>query len=139
MAFKNIVDSGSVPGILAYYDQRPVAWCSFGPRENYPVLDRSRILKRIDDQDVWSVVCFFIAKGFQKKGISVELLKAVINYVQQKGVKILEGYPIEPKKQNMPSVFAWTGFSPAFLKVGFEEVLRRSQTRPIMRYYIGGI
>jgi len=36
----------------------------------------------------------------------------------------------------MPDVFAWTGFASAFKKAGFKEVIRRSETRPIMRYVV---
>ena len=56
-AMKAIVESGHVPGILGYLDGKPVAWCSVSPREQYASLNRSRILKRIDDTPVWSIVC----------------------------------------------------------------------------------
>jgi hypothetical protein len=49
---------------------------------------------------------------------------------------IIEGYPVEPKKDTTPDVFAWTGFAEAFREAGFEEVARRSETRPFMRYYV---
>ena len=137
-AFKSIVDSGNVPGILAYVSGQPVGWCAIGPRETFPKLERSRILKRIDDKPVWSVVCFFIAKPFRRKGITVELLKAAVNYAAEQGAKIVEGYPVEPKKVRTPDAFAYTGLASAFLNVGFVEVIRRSETRPIMRYMILG-
>ena len=135
-ALKAIVDSNEVPGLLAYSDGKPVAWCSVAPREHFPVLDRSRILKRIDNTPVWSIVCFFVEKHFRKKGITVNLLEAVIDYVRKRGGTVLEGYPIEPKKGNIPPPFAWTGFVSAFINAGFNECLRRSETRPIMRYYL---
>ncbi len=50
--------------------------------------------------------------------------------------KIVEGYPIAPKKDKVPDVFAYTGFLSAFQSAGFVEVARRSETRPIMRFYI---
>ena len=59
-AMKAIVDSGRVPGVLAYHEGQPVGWCSVAPREEFPRLGRSRILKPVDDEPVWSVVCFFI-------------------------------------------------------------------------------
>jgi len=135
-AFKNIVDSGEVPGILAYVKGQPVGWCAIAPRETFPKLERSRILKRIDAKPVWSVVCFFIAKAFRRKGFSVELLKAALNYAAEQGAKIVEGYPVEPKTGRRPNGFAYTGLASAFRKVGFVEVIRRSETRPIMRYII---
>ena len=133
-AFKDIVQSGQKPGILAYVDGQPVAWCSVGPRETYPVLDRSRNLKRVDDQRVWSIVCFFVAKPFRSKGITVKLLRAAVEYAQKQGARIIEGYPVDPKGPNRHVVFAWTGFVSVFLQAGFGEVFRRSETRPVMRY-----
>ncbi len=133
-ALKSIVDSGKVPGILAYVKGEPIGWCAVAPRETFPKLERSRILKRVDDKRVWSVVCFFVAKAFRRKGISVELLKAAVDYVGRQGGKIVEGYPVEPKKEWTPDPFAYTGLASAFRKVGFVEVIRRSETRPIMRY-----
>lgn len=135
-ALKKIVKSGQVPGILAYAQGKPIAWCSVGPRETYPVLERSRSLKRIDDKPVWSVVCLFVAKPFRNQGVSVEIIKAAVDYAKKKGAKIVEGYPKEPKKGRWPDAFIWTGHVSAFKKAGFVEVHRGAPTRPIMRYLI---
>ena len=135
-ALKKIVASGEIPGILAYSNGEPIGWCSVSPRERFPVLERSRILKRIDEKPVWSVVCFFVAKPFRRKEVTIELLKAAIEYAKKCGAKIVEGYPVEPKKTKMPDVFAYTGLASAFRQAGFVEVLRRSDTRPIMRYFV---
>ena len=135
-ALKKIVDSGEIPGILAYSDDEPIGWCSVAPREAFTVLERSRILKRIDEKLVWSVICFFVTKPFRQKGVTVELLKAAIEYAKKCGAEIVEGYPVEPKKTKMPDVFAYAGLASAFRKAGFVEVLRRSDTRPIMRYFV---
>ncbi|MCP4704125.1 MAG: GNAT family N-acetyltransferase, partial [candidate division Zixibacteria bacterium] len=132
-AMRHIIESGDIPGILAYHNNLPIAWCSLAPRENYPALERSRILKRIDDLPVWSLVCFFIAKDYRHMGLSVRLLKEAKIYCKSRGGKILEGYPTEPRKDSMPDAFAWTGLASAFRKAGFKEVARRSKTRPIMR------
>jgi len=135
-AMKKIVDAGEVPGIIAYAESQPVGWCSIGPREVFPRLERSPILKRVDQQPVWSVVCFVVAKPFRRKGISTALLKAAVKYAEEQGARIVEGYPVEPKKPSMPDLFAYHGLASAFRKEGFVEVARRSDTRPIMRYYI---
>jgi len=137
-AMMAIIDSGEIPGILAYDGNRPVGWCSVAPRENFPALERSRVMKKVDEKPVWSITCFFIDRNYRKKGVSVQLLQAAIKYVQKHGGKRLEGYPVEPKKDKMPPAFAWTGLSSAFKKAGFNEVARRSETRPIMRYTIKG-
>jgi GNAT superfamily N-acetyltransferase len=136
VALKRIVKSGEVPGILAYAEGKPIAWCSIGPREAFPRLEKARALKRIDDKPIWSVVCLFIDKGSRKKGVSGGILKAAVEYAKKKGAKIVEGYPIEPKKGRWPDAFVWTGVPSAYLKAGFKEVHRSSPSRPIMRYFV---
>lgn len=135
-AMKKIITSGEIPGLLAYADGQPVAWCSVAPREAFPALERSRILKRVDDKPVWSIVCFFVAKLYRRKGITVPFLKAVLKYAKGRGAEVIEGYPVEPKKGMTADVFAYTGLASAFRKAGFQEIVRRSETRPIMRYVI---
>jgi len=137
-ALHAIVVSGEVPGILAYAEGRPIGWCSVAPRERFPVLDRSRILKRIDDKPVWSIVCLFVEKQHRNEGVSVQLLRAAVDYVREQGGQVVEGYPVEPKKDRMPDLFASTGLAVAFREAGFIECVRRSETRPIMRFYLSG-
>ena len=137
-AFRALVEKGATPGLLAYDGDRPVAWCAVAPREAFLALERSRTLKRIDNAPVWSVVCFFVAKPYRRRGLTVRLLSAAADYVARQGGRILEGYPVEPKAGATPDAFAWTGFSTAFRRAGFRECLRRSATRPIMRRELRG-
>jgi GNAT superfamily N-acetyltransferase len=136
LAMKSIVERGEVPGILAYTDEQPVGWCAVAPRDTYITFERSRILKPIDNQPVWSIVCLFVAKPFRRHGISFKLLKAAVEYVRRQGGSIVEGYPVAPQKETMPDVFAFTGLASAYIKAGFRESARRSVTRPIMRYHL---
>ena len=133
-AFKRIVAAGHVPGLLAYAGSQPIGWCALAPRKTYPVLERSRTLRRVDEKPVWSVVCFFVARPFRYQGVAVKLLRAAVEYARERGAGIIEGYPVEPKRGRMPDAFVWTGVASAFRQAGFVEVLRRSETRPIMRY-----
>ncbi|RPJ73443.1 MAG: GNAT family N-acetyltransferase [Desulfobacteraceae bacterium] len=133
-AMKALVASGATPGLLGYAEGRPVGWCAVAPREDYPALGRSRILKPVDDRPCWSVACLFIHREFRRQGISTRLLRAAIDHVRARGGRILEGYPVEPRSaETIPPAFAWTGIPKAFAALGFTEVARRSPTRPIMR------
>lgn len=129
---QRLIDSGVVPGILAYLDKEPIGWCSVGPRETFDALDRSRVLKRIDNEPVWSIVCFFVAKPHRREGISARLLKEAVRYARSQGARIVEGYPVEPGGA-YPDAFAYTGFASTFLNAGFTEAARRSSKRSIMR------
>jgi GNAT superfamily N-acetyltransferase len=136
--FKKVVDSGTVPGVIAYAGAEPVGWCALEPRERYDTLSRSRVLKPVDDAAVWSVVCFFVARPFRRRGVTSRLLKAAVKYATENGAQVVEGYPVDPKSGQMPDAFAYTGLPSMFRSAGFVEVLRRSPTRPIMRYYVSG-
>jgi len=39
-AMQLMVKSKKVPGILAYSQKQPVAWCSVGPRQDFPALEK---------------------------------------------------------------------------------------------------
>lgn len=139
---QELVCENRVPGFLAYRDSLPVAWCSAGPREQFAALERSRILKRIDEQPVWSVVCFFVAKAARKQGTMEALLRGVIDHARQQGARIVEGYPIDtgsPKLagQKLTSVGGYMGIASTFRRTGFVEVGQASETQLIMRYTIG--
>lgn len=130
---KRLVTSGPPPGVLAYAGGKPVGWCAVAPREDYPVLGNSRILSPVDDQPVWSVTCLFVARGHRRSGLSSKLVQAATDFARAHGARLVEGYPVEPKKGAMPDAFVWTGLAGSFEKAGFKEVARRSPTRPIMR------
>ncbi len=135
-ALRATILAGEVPGLLAYIDGQPVAWCAVAPRETYPVLERSRTLKPVDAEPVWSIVCFFIHKRWRRQGISVQLLTAAVTYPRARGAQVVEGYPVEPRTLTMSDVFVWAGTLAAFRQAGFVEVARHAETRPIMRYTI---
>ena len=132
---KSGVESGVVPGLLAYADGGPVGWIAVEPRRAYERLSHSRVLKPVDARQVWSVPCFFVSKDFRGQGVTVQLLKAAVAYVKSQGGRIVEGYPVEPRGK-IPDAFAYTGTLSAFQKAGFKEVLRNSPTRPIFRFVI---
>jgi GNAT superfamily N-acetyltransferase len=132
-ALKRLVGEGSVPGLLAYAGKEPIGWVSLAPREEFPVLENSRVAARVDSKPVWSVVCLFIAREHRNRGVSVALLRAAADYAKKKGGRIVEGYPVEPKQDPMPDVFAYTGLASAFRRAGYREVARRTPTRPVMR------
>ncbi|UCG61271.1 MAG: GNAT family N-acetyltransferase [Candidatus Zixiibacteriota bacterium] len=131
-AMKKLVDSGRVPGILAYLKNEPVGWCSIGPRKEFVRFEKSRIFKPVDDREVWSLNCLFVAKEHRRSGVSRQLIEAAVAHAAGKGARIVEAYPFEPKKGNQPDPFVWTGLASSYFEAGFKEIARRSPTRPIV-------
>jgi GNAT superfamily N-acetyltransferase len=124
-----------LPGLLAYEGGDPVAWVSLGPREAFASLERSRILKRVDGEPVWSIVCFYIPKAQRGKGLTGLLIEAAVEHARglQAPPAVLEAYPVDPRGKRVVDAFAYTGFASTFRRAGFSEAARRSPTRPIMR------
>lgn len=135
LAMKAIVASGEIPGILAYYRGRAVGWCSVAPRENFATLERSRKLRRVDDRPVWSVVCFYVAPGYRRRGLMRPLLEAAVAYARENGAEIVEGYPVDVPDR-LTGSSGYIGLKPVFRAVGFKEVARPSESQSIMRYFI---
>ncbi len=135
-ALKRLVNAGERPGIIAYRGGEPVGWCALAPRDQYRRLDRSRVMARVDEQPVWSVVCFFVARETRGSGVTTALLRAAVEYAATRGATIVEGYPLDTTGRRLADAFAWFGLTSSFRRAGFKEVARRSPTRPIMRYEI---
>jgi GNAT superfamily N-acetyltransferase len=131
-ALKRLVDRGEVPGLIGYRDGVPVGWVSLGPREGYAKLQRSPIMKPVDDRPVWSIVCFFVEEGSRGQGIADRLLRAAVDYARSKGARLLEAYPVDKGERSDPDTMFF-GAKSMFDRAGFEEVARRKPTRPVVR------
>ncbi len=132
-SFQAVVKAGPPPGIIAYGAGEPVGWCALAPRSSYSGLTRSRVLRPVDASPAWSISCFFVRRDWRRRGVTVVLLDAAADFARQHGATVLEGYPIDTRGKLQPAAFVWFGTMESFLRAGFEEVARRSPTRPIMR------
>ena len=135
-AMKELVWAGAPTGILGMYEGQAIAWCAFAPREEYLKLANSRVHKPIDSEKVWSITCFFVDKQFRRMGISVAMLKGIIEYARKQKIKIIEAYPTIPTKEPLPDSFAWIGLYKSFERAGFKIADRTSKNRPMVRYYL---
>lgn len=128
----DLVGDGVVPGLVGFVDGTPAGWISLGPREDYAKLRRSPIMKPVDDEEVWSVVCTYVAKSFRGQGVQHRLLGAGIDYAREQGVRALEAYPVD-KPERSHDDFMFFGSRGLYEHAGFVEVVRRSPTRVVMR------
>lgn len=135
-ALKALVDGGSVPGLIGYVESKPAVWCALGPREDFPSIGRSRILKPIDDVPTWSLPCLFVGKGFRGKGLAEKMIQGAVDYVRAQGGRMIEAYPTVPRGGKLPPVSSFMGFPEIFARAGFTEVARPSDARMIMRRII---
>jgi GNAT superfamily N-acetyltransferase len=130
-AFREIVERGPPPGLLAFDGELPVGWCQLTPRDALPWLDRARRLARVDDVPVWSISCFYVRIGYRKKGVTAALIAAALRAAKRAGAPALEAYPLDADKTPSSS---WTGYATTFARAGFKTIARHVPPRPIMRH-----
>jgi GNAT superfamily N-acetyltransferase len=130
-AFRELVESGPPPGLLAFDGDLAIGWCQLTPRDDLPWLDRTWRLKRVDDLPVWSLSCFYVRKGYRKRGVTSTLITAALEIARRAGAPALEAYPLDAELT--PSA-SGTGYLSAFQRAGFKIVARHVPPRPIVRY-----
>jgi GNAT superfamily N-acetyltransferase len=108
------------------------------PRDEFEGLERSRVLARVDDAAVWSLVCFFIARDMRRTGVTRKLIDEAVRHAKKKGARIVEAYPIEPGAGGTADAFAYTGIASTFKAAGFTEAARRSPRRAVYRKLMRG-
>ena len=87
--------------------------------------------KRVDDLPVWSVSCFYIRKGYRRRGVTSALITAALEVAKQAGAPALEAYPLDA---NLTPSASHTGYISTFKRARFKVVARHVPQRPIMRY-----
>ena len=129
--FADVAAEGRPPGLIGYIEEDPVGWVQVGPRHEFPTLDRSRLLKRVDDVKPWSINCFVVRTGYRKRGVGAGLLAAAIAFAEDEGAEVIEAYPVDGPRSSAVDYF--TGTLSMFDEHGFVEVIRRNDSRPIVR------
>lgn len=135
-AMRKLAKRKNPPGVVAYLGDEPVAWCGYGDRSDFPRMQRSALLKPIDDEPVISLTCLLIKKGHRGDGLATELIAAVCDYLGETSeTRTVEAYPVEPVEGRRAGPdSAMTGIASAFVAAGFTEVARPRRDRPVMRY-----
>lgn len=129
---KALVDSGSPPGLVAYRDNVPVGWVSLAPRAEFSRLERSPVMKRVDDVPVWSIICFVVPPEHRGQGVARALLQGAIAYARDHGATVVEAYPVDKADPSKDDAM-WFGAKSMYDHAGFKEVARRKPTRPVVR------
>lgn len=130
LAMKHLDDSGVVPGILAFIDGKPVGWCSVSPRETLRLRQRGLIRSEKQDEDVWSIICFFVPDQHRGIGVMSALLRAAVQYAADNGAKVVEGYPANAEV--FPAI-AYMGRATAFEKAGFTPIDKPTKGLTVMQ------
>lgn len=130
-------DAEATTGLVAYLDGEPVGWCAVEPRTAYIGMVRGgrvawngRSEDRTDD-GVWAMTCFVTRAGFRRRGISLALARAAVDYARRHGARAVEGYPMTTTNVVLDELHV--GTESTFAAAGFTEASRPSPRRVVMR------
>ena len=108
------------------------------PRVNAGASENFSNLEPVDELPVWSVSCFFIRKEHRGKQITKQLLQHAINYARKHGALAIEAYPKDISHTTKRDIdrSLYFGTTKMFEEAGFEEIIRRQPSFPIMRLWL---
>jgi GNAT superfamily N-acetyltransferase len=135
---ETLAKDGPPPGLVAYLDDRAVGWVSLAERERYDRLTTAKVLAKVDERPVWSIVCFVVSRKHRGAGIAAALLEAAVSFARASGATTLEAYPADTGGHKIPAANAYHGTLSMFERAGFEVVAIRQSpqskhARPIVR------
>jgi GNAT superfamily N-acetyltransferase len=137
-AFRRIVKQGPPPGLLAFDGQLAVGWCQLTPRQDLSWLNRGRTLQAVDDMPVWSISCFYVRRGYRRKGVMSALIREALHTAKCANAPAVEAYPVDITRPGSTSN-VFTGTASTFRRLGFTTAARRHPSRPIMRHDLKGV
>ena len=118
---RRLCDRAHPPGVVAYRDGEPVGWCNIGPRTEITRLAGSRLIRPIDDQPVWSIVCVVVRSGHRRQGVTAPLLEGAVAYAASHGAPAVEAYPVDPPGR-MDLTMAFVGTRSMFERAEFRVI-----------------
>jgi len=129
-AFKQLIESGSASGVLAFDDGTPVGWCAVGPRSEFPRVERSKALAREWDEATWSLNCLYVPARQRGRGIAKALVAAAVDHARAQGASEIEAYPqaLRPGERQA-GAFVWTGVPGLFEPLGFRPLGKAERGR----------
>jgi len=89
-------------------------------------------MKPVDEQPVWSIICFVVPAAYRGRGVARALLKGAVTYAKKQGAKLVEAYPVDKPARSKDEAM-WFGAKSMYDQAGFHEVARRKPHRPIVR------
>jgi GNAT superfamily N-acetyltransferase len=132
---QRITAEGRVPGLLARSDGTTVGWVSVSPRDEFSRILRSPLLDKtsLDDDGVWSIVCFWVPRQHRGQGVGRALLNGAVVFARDKGARVIEAYPVDTKGRRRAPAGIYTGTLELFTGAGFDVAYRRKPDRPVVR------
>lgn len=120
-AMRRVCEGDTPPGVVTYRDGVPVGWLSVSPRSAIPKLTRSKVIRPVDDVEVWSIICLVVRGGHRRRGVTGHMIEGAVAHAAGQGAVAVEAYPADPDGR-MDTTMAFVGTRSMFEPAGFEVI-----------------
>ena len=108
-------------GLVAYRSGEPIGFVSLGPRHDYSVVENSKVMPPVDEVAVWVIPCITVLRGHRGKGVAVAMIRAAVEYADERGAPAVEAY-VRAGGKRVHDDFAFFGTKAMFARAGFREI-----------------
>jgi ribosomal protein S18 acetylase RimI-like enzyme len=131
---ERLVREGRAQATLVFDGEEVVGWCQFGPpHELRNIKHRKQYEKEHGEVPDWRITCFYVGKGYRKRGVANLALSAALKEIARLGGGVVEAYPEDVEGRKTSSSFLHGGTLKMFEREGFERVGRLGMHHWIVR------
>lgn len=123
--------SGFHVGVLAYYDDKLLAWLSVGPLTDFYWTWKRTAHVGEEARSVAGITCFTVVPEFRGQGMQARILEALKEYGRSQGWTAIEGYPFDASAlEKHRDEVIWPGVTKGFAESGFQRVTEHWLNHP---------
>ena len=117
------VKNGFHVGVIAYENEKPVAWISVGPIPEFYWAWKRIITLGEEAKTTAGIMCFNTFPEFRGKGRTAEVLNSLAEYGKTIGWKQIEGYPFDKSALELHGdAVLWPGLTEEFIEAGYTRI-----------------
>ena len=127
---ERLVQAGLTHSALVYDEGRCVGWCQYGAPGELPRIKCKRAyFDDLVDLPDWWITCFFVDKGYRRKGVAAAALGAALDQIASAGGGRVESFPEDTEGRKVSASFLHNGSLSMFEAQGFQRTRRIGKHR----------
>ena len=131
---EKLVREGRAQAAMVFEGENALGWCQFGRTPELPnIKNRKNYEAGLDKLPDWRLPCFFVGKGYRKRGVAKLALRAALEEIAKLGGGTVEAYPYDTDAVPTSSSFLHGGTVRMFLDAGFKQVRPIGKSQWVVR------
>jgi GNAT superfamily N-acetyltransferase len=130
---QQLVAEGRAHAALVFDGEIAVGWCEYGTCTELPNINhRKEYDAALGDPPDYRLTCFFVDRGYRRKGVSRVALRGALDLVAGAGGGVVEAYPQDTGGKKITASFLYNGTRSLFEQAGFTYVRPKGKNHCVM-------